>query len=65
MSQVNQSKMVEYQDQIQMYESLLLKNEFCNSLRNYVILLLQSGELSKLKDVFMKYGMVEFQGKKE
>lgn len=47
-----------------MYESLLLKNEFCNSLRNYVILMLQSGDLSKLKEVFSKYGMLEFQGKK-
>jgi len=59
MSQVNAGKMVEYQDQIQMYEALVLKNEFCNSLRNYLILLLQSGELTKLKEVFLKYGMLE------
>lgn len=46
-----------------MYESLQLKNEFCTSLRNFLILVLEQGDFSKLKETLIKYGMVEFQGR--
>lgn len=62
-SQVNKSRLIELQDQILLYESLQFKNEFSNCLRNYIILVLEDGDINKLKDVLIKYGMVEFQGK--
>jgi hypothetical protein len=43
-----------------MYESLQLKNEFSNCLRNFIILVLEDGDVNKLKEILMKYGMVEF-----
>lgn len=46
-----------------MYESLQLKNEFCSTLRNFLILVLEQGDFNKLKETLMKYGMVEYHGR--
>ena len=59
MQSLNTDKTIEMQDLLQMYEGLSLKNEFCSSLRNLTILLFQNGDLNKIKDIFIKYGMLE------
>jgi putative cell wall-binding protein len=42
-----------------MYENLGLRNEFSSTLRNYTIIVFQNGDLNKVRDLFLKYGMVE------
>lgn len=54
-----QDRITELQDLTQMYEGLNLKNEFCSSLRNYTILLFQNGDLSKIKELLLRYGLLD------
>jgi len=42
-----------------MYENLGLKNEFSDSLRNYTLLVFQTGDLNKIKDIFLKYNLLD------
>lgn len=42
-----------------MMENLSLKNEFMESLTNYAIVIFQAGDLNKIRDLFMKYNLIE------
>ena len=58
-AQLNLNKLVEMQDMIQMYEGLQLKNEYCTLLKHYCIMIFQAGDFSKIRQLFVKYGMLE------
>lgn len=53
------SSLVETQDQVQMFENLLLKNEFLRAMRNYTLMVFSSGDFNKIKELLMKYGLIE------
>lgn len=42
-----------------MYQNLGLKNEFINTLRNYTVMVFTAGDLNKIKDLFVKYDLLE------
>jgi len=42
-----------------MHESMHYKNEFLDCLRNYSIMVFQSGDLNKIKDLMIKYSFIE------
>lgn len=42
-----------------MYENLELKNEFMDAIRNYSILVFLKGDLNKIKDLFMRFSMLD------
>jgi len=44
---------------IQMYENLDLRNEFIDALRNYTILIFNQGDLNKIKDLFLRYSLLD------
>ena len=42
-----------------MYENLGMRNEFLNTLRNFTISVFTSGDLNKIKELFVKFGYLE------
>lgn len=58
-SETNERKVVELQDLLQLYESLELRNEYQATIREYFMLLFQTGDLSKIKDLLVKFNMIE------
>ena len=55
----NSDQLVEIQDQVQMFENLKLKNEFIRSMRNYTLMVFSSGDFNKIKQLMMKYSLIE------
>ena len=42
-----------------MFENLKLKNEFLRSMRNYTLMVFSSGDFNKIKELLMKYSLIE------
>lgn len=55
----NSEGLVEIQDQVQMFENLHLKNEFIRAMRNYTLMVFSSGDFNKIKQLMMKYSLIE------
>lgn len=60
----NSEGLVEIQDQVQLFESLHLKNEFLRSMRNYTLMVFSSGDFNKIKELMMKYSLIETKSNK-
>ena len=52
-------KLVEMQDLVSMYEQLGLKNEFLEALGNLALMTLEIGNFNSIKDLLLKYGLLE------
>ena len=49
---------------IQLYESLGMKNEYCTLLKNYSVMIFQAGDFTKIRQLFIKYGLIDiYKGK--
>lgn len=48
----------ELQEQMQLYERLQMKNEFLYSMRMYCMVLLNLGDLLRLKELMMEYKLM-------
>ena len=46
------------QDIVLMYQSLELRNEFINSLRNYTLMIFEAADLNKIKELLVKYSLI-------
>ena len=46
------------QDIVLMYQSLELRNEFINALRNYTLMIFEAADLNKIKDLLVKYSLI-------
>ena len=42
-----------------MFENLHLKNEFIRAMRNYTLMVFSSGDFNKIKQLMMKYSLIE------
>ena len=51
--------MLELQEMLQIYENLGLKNEFLRTLSHYALCVYQSGNLNKIKDIFIRFSLFE------
>lgn len=41
-----------------------MKNEYCTLLKNYCVMIFQAGDFSKIRQLFIKYGLVDvYKGK--
>ena len=49
------SKITSLQEQLRIYDRLLMKNEFLHALRLYTALIIQTGDFIKLKDLIIDY----------
>ena len=47
-----------------MFENLHLKNEFLRSMRNYTLMVFSSGDFNKIKELLMKYSLIETKSNK-